>query len=150
MCKLRPGQGALLLFLSALALFGANTRALAQESNQELNFRPEVSYQAENLRDPFKNPIQEEAAAAAKDIGNVPELVPPKLTIQGVIWGGLFPQAIINNQVVKVGGNVEGAQIISIDKDSVTVYFGNRNIVLPSPASDNLSSSSTQAKQGGK
>jgi hypothetical protein len=94
--------------------------------------RPAVEYSAENerLKDPFQKPasLQEtdQTPAEAKPL--------PALAVQGVIWGGRFPQAIINDTVVKVGDTLEGVKVTKINKDGVIVFFDNREYNLSSPA----------------
>lgn len=96
-----------------------------------------VEYKAENLRDPFMGYLPK-----PKDLGTgpgkdrEPVIAPPQirplppLTIQGIIWGGKFPQAIINNKVVKTGDFIDEVKIIEINKEGITVSFDNRKYVL--------------------
>lgn len=87
--------------------------------------RPDVVYKAEGLRDPFQNPLTEASKPAAKPEGAAvaERHAPPSLSVQGLIWGGNIPQAIVNNKVVKVGDAIDGARVISIDKNGITVLF---------------------------
>jgi hypothetical protein len=108
-------------------------------------FKSEVSYQAENLRDPFINPIKDEISPRPDEVDPNAALAPfPAMKVQGIFWGGKFPQAIINDKIVKVGETIEGAQVVSIEKDLVRVFFINKEYALSSPASDNLASSSNK------
>lgn len=92
--------------------------------------RPEVQYNAQDSRDPFKGPSREQMVPAeTSGYGDKPL---PALTVQGIIWGGKFPQAIINNKVVKVGDIIEDTRVVSIDKDGVTVFFENQQYKLSS------------------
>jgi hypothetical protein len=98
----------------------------------EVIVRPRVDYDSEALKDPFmapgaQIPVEEEAAA----VENLPL---PTLTVQGVIWGAKIPQAIINNTVVKTGDTIEGARILSIDKEGVTIFFQGRQVKIPAPS----------------
>ncbi len=111
--------------------------------------RPVVEYQAENLRDPFKRKVTDikgaPASEEAKPTAAETQKPLPLLEIQGIVWGGTFPQAIIENKVVKTGdfikiGQAEAAKIINIDKEGVTVYFDGQNYKLPSPARGDKSS----------
>ena len=97
-------------------------------SPQESIARPEVVYKAGGLRDPFQNPLTEanELARKPEGAGVAESRVQPSLSVQGLVWGGNFPQAIVNNKIVKVGDTIEGAYIISIDKSGVTVLFEER------------------------
>jgi len=132
------------VLLSTGVLLGA-VRSQAEEAMP--SFKTEVSYGSENARDPFKSPIQPEQAAQGNASQPGQEVTPPALKVQGIFWGGNFPQAIINDKIVKVGDSVEGAQVVSIDKNSVDVFFVNRQFKLSSPASDNLATSSQQRKK---
>lgn len=108
-------------------------QAYAQESG---NFvKPEVSYTAMNLRDPFKSLIlpESETKGFQEDIATL-DVLPIPLTVQGIIWGPDLSQAIINNKVVKVGETIDDAKIISIEKDFITVFAVNKQFKLPSPA----------------
>ena len=94
--------------------------------------RPKVDYTAENLRDPFQG-VSVSKGAVAGPTGTV---ALPKLEIQGLVWGGKFPQAIINNKVVKAGDMIEGVRIVDISKDgsSITVFFEGKQVDLNAPA----------------
>jgi hypothetical protein len=114
--------------------------------------KPGVSYTAENLRDPFANPVQSDLSPDAGETAvNLPEVHLPTMKVQGIFWGGKFPQAIINDKIVKVDDKIEGAQVTEITKDSVTVFFSNKQFVLVSPATDNLEASANKkdVKKGG-
>lgn len=99
--------------------------------------RPSVEYNAQNLRDPFQVLTTEETEEGER-LSQMEETPPPNLTVQGVIWGASFPQAIINNKVVKVGDTIDGARVVNIDKDGVVVFFEGRQYNLPSPAAKTL------------
>lgn len=109
--------------------------------------RPVVEYQAGNLRDPFQRAISIKDAQGPEETKSATQTQKPLplLEIQGIVWGGIFPQAIIENKVVKAGdlikvGQAQEAKIISIDKEGVTVYFDGQNYKLPSPARGGKSS----------
>lgn len=113
-----------------------------QQVQVEIIERPSVEYNAEGLRDPFDvliaKPIIPESSQS-KENTDIQEGTPPLLTVQGIIWGGMFPQAIINNKVVKVGDTVQEAQIISIEKDGITVLFKDKQFYLSSPGTEQTS-----------
>jgi len=108
----------------------------------EVIVRPKVEYKAGDLKDPFQRYKEEKIPPGAqqKESGLS---TPPSLTVQGIIWGGRFPQAIINNKVVKVGDTIEGARVISIDKEGITLLFEGMQYNLPSPAAGALPSKKT-------
>jgi hypothetical protein len=84
--------------------------------------RPNVTYKARGLRNPFERPNKKGQDAGARSDSQKDKAF-PNLSVQGVIWGGKFPQAIINNKVIKVGDTLEDVDIVSIDKEGVTVLF---------------------------
>lgn len=87
-----------------------------------------IEYKSETLRDPFRGLKIE---AEPKQKGEPKPL--PTLTVQGIVWGGNFPQAIINNRVVRIGDTVDGAQVVDISKDNIIVEFEGRKYNLSSP-----------------
>lgn len=108
-------------------------------SQEEVITRPTVEYTADGLRDPFQEPFAEKAGAEqAVTTGEEKPL--PSLTIQGLVWGGRFPQAIINNKVLKVGDIIEGAQVINISKDGVSLLFDGKLYELQSPVAETVPS----------
>lgn len=100
--------------------------------------RPRVEYDAGNLRDPFTSLIATiEKVPGSRESQNQEEskeFNPPVLTVRGIIWGGKFPQAIINDKVVKAGDTIEGAQVIDIKKEGITCFFQGRQFNVSSPA----------------
>ena len=121
-----------IIFLSLLKLETA-----IPESGPENSLESAVVYDAEGLKDPFKPPeIKKEAQLPAKvSKQQEPKIVtPPSLIIQGIVWGGSLPQAIINQKIVKIGDTLEGARIIDIKKDGVTIAFQDQQFSFPAPA----------------
>ena len=102
---------------------------MAPEGYQEAN---KIEYKSEDLRDPFQEEKIEIEEQPQVQIETKPL---PSLQIQGIVWGGGFPQAIINNKVVRVGDTIEGVRITDINKSGVIVFFGNRqyNLSTSSP-----------------
>jgi len=126
--------------------------ALAQENkDDEVIARAIVEYKSGQLRDPFQSYIisekKEEQVAAQKDTGSIkPVLDLNKIEVQGIIWGGKIPQAIVNNKVLAVGDLIEGAQILSIDKGGITLNLSGEIINLPAPGQGAISKN---IEQGG-
>ncbi len=88
-------------------------------------------------RDPFQPPAIATADAAAlgpRNDGGGGAATP--LRLQGIVWGVQPPKAIINDRIVTIGESVNGAQIMAIDRDGITVeYQGQRAVLrLPSPS----------------
>lgn len=81
-------------------------------------------------------PVPLEAEAKEKKIEE-PETFNPStpLIVQGLAWGEAKPQAIINNKVFTIGDVIEGAEVIEISKEGVTLLYKNRRYTLPSSVS---------------
>lgn len=95
-------------------------------------------YTAYQLRNPFQSLIPAKApepvvVAAASPLVTAPVALPepPPLDIQGLLWGGELPQAIIGHQVYRVGDSVSGMTITEIDYHGITVEYHGESIVYP-------------------
>jgi len=106
-----------------------------------------IEYKSEDLRNPFEEEKIEIQQEQPKEEAQVKPL--PSLEIQGIVWGGSLPQAIINNEVVSVGDTIEEARITDINKSGVTVFFGNRQYNLTTSIL-NSSKDSKNIPQGSK
>jgi len=108
-------------------------------------------YTAGDLRDPFKSLLlieprrerQEETVSAAST--EVPVSPPPHLAVQGVLWGGSQPQAIINHKVYRVGDTIEGVTILSIGRQGVTVDYQGNSVLYA--ASDEMQGENPESHQ---
>jgi len=130
-----------LLFLAGIA-FCAAFVAWAEESSFT---RPPVQYKAAALRDPFTNNLPKKGGAAGDTKGG-----PPTLTVTGVLWGSKTPQAIINSKVVKIGDVIEKAEVIDINKEGVSVRYGEQEYLLNSPAVADTKQKKADDTKGGK
>ena len=54
----------------------------------------------------------------------------PTLKLQGIFFIGSKPEAIINRQVVSEGDSIEGAKVVKVAREGVTVSFGGREVLL--------------------
>jgi hypothetical protein len=135
----------------------------AQESNSSMEvLRPKIEYKAGDLVDPFqpmqlpreeeeKKPVSEpKAVEQPKPEVKPAELSIPTLKTQGLILGGSFPQAIINNKIVKIGDTIEGAVIENIEKDKITLIFEKRQFSISTPSTEPNVSKKTQGVQDEK
>lgn len=52
------------------------------------------------------------------------------LTLNGIMYIGGEPRAIINGNIVEVGGSVGAAKIQAINEDNVLLNYGDREVVL--------------------
>ena len=64
----------------------------------------------------------------------------PVIQISGLIWNSDQPQAIINNQIVKVGDQIEEWTIQKIDKDGIEISARGNKILIPTDFSVGSSS----------
>jgi hypothetical protein len=84
----------------------------------------DAAYSASGLRDPLKSLLPkptpaELAGEAAPPVKEPPP--PPAITIQGLVWGGSEPQAIIGGKLYRVNDTVDGAKILSIQRGGITI-----------------------------
>lgn len=104
--------------------------------------RPQVEYKSSQLRDPFQSYLTDgKKVQGLQGVGDLakPAINIDALRVQGIIWGGKMPQAIINNQVLAVGDRVDGFPILSIDKDGVSLDVPGEVINLPAPGYEKTS-----------
>lgn len=142
-----------ILNFSAVSVFAVpNAIKLIEELEKKTQERKEplregVAYTAGGLRDPFKWLITGQLAADERGQGETVIAVrqaqpPPPLTVQGVIWGGVLPQAIVNNQVVKADDVIEGGvKIINIAREGIKIFFDGRQYNLIAPAGEKCAES---------
>jgi len=89
----------------------------------------QARYTASDLRDPLQSllpePRKPEATRPQEShtVSARAPSPPPSLRLEGVVWGGAEPKAIIGQGVYGVGAVVEGATIKSIGRDGITVEF---------------------------
>lgn len=126
-----------LMVLSGILVFFAEAKEEAKKGDWV-----QVEYTSSNLRDPFKSPFDMDRQIIPRDSGPAMELPTIKpvlshLTVEGMLWGGKMPQAIINNQIVKPGDIIEGAEIVNVTKEGVQVlYKGFEYTIRPSTLED--------------
>jgi hypothetical protein len=112
--------------------------------------REPAIYLAQDLRDPMKSllpeaPKPQRANVRPTGVQQLPPS-PPSLRVQGLLWGGREPQAIIDDAVYKVNDTVKGAKILEITRDGVTIeHLGTP--VFYSPTGGEQGSMSRQAQQ---
>lgn len=102
------------------------SQALQEE---EKIIRPVAVYRGRLFNDPFRSRKKNDTSGRI-----ISEPVLPLLTIQGIVWGAEVPQAIINNQVMRVGDSVGGAHIVDIKKEGIKVIFQGQGYTIPAPA----------------
>lgn len=110
--------------------------------------KPYLEYNAYHLRDPFEDLLTRKTEESRKAEAEMAvDTSPPPLDIKGLVWGGKTPQAIINDKVVARGDVIDGAEIIDISKDGVTVLYKKRIYKLSSPASNDMAAGNEEVNQ---
>lgn len=113
---------------------------------------PQISYAPQSSRDPFKDflPAKRDAQAQEGAIRGQAEAAVqlPTMKLQGVIWEGRMPQAIIDSGVFTVGDKINEAEIKSIGREGVTLLYKGQIFLLPSPG--RVLEAELLRKQGGQ
>ena len=107
-------------------------------------------YTADEARDPMESllpmppsPSTPKSQGAVKE--SPPPPPPPILRIEGLLWGGPEPKAIINGAVYKMDDVVQGARILTIDRRGVTVeHFGTPVFYAMTSAPDGAAKGTTR------
>ncbi len=86
-------------------------------------------------RNPFdlvkkEKPPQDAAAVTEEPKAVIPDNPPDQLNLSGIFWNQDKSTALINNEVVKVGSQMESYTIVDIKKDTVIVTNGRRAFEL--------------------
>jgi hypothetical protein len=102
------------------------------------------AYTAQNLRDPLvsllpKPKLPEQKPKPAVGEAEKAPLKLPELVVNGLVWGGSNPQAVINGKLYSVGEAVEGATLTAIAADGVTLEFQGQMFQISSNFQNNLS-----------
>jgi len=59
-----------------------------------------------------------------------PVIIPPTLSLQGVIVGEDMHEAIINDTIVPLGGSIEGAKVYSVSQKGVGLVYKGKKFFL--------------------
>jgi hypothetical protein len=112
------------IFLSNSKILNRNTVVFSQEAD-----RMDSDFKPVRIKDPFLSlfPKKEPEVKNVEQVVPVKkeEIKPPELSIQGLVWGKIAPQAIVNNKVVSVGDIIDEARIIGINKEGIRILFKN-------------------------
>ncbi len=114
---------------------------LAQQkdtNNKKKGIAP-VDYTGAQYRDPLELPIElrtpiksvaETAIEKGRKIEKEEEIVLPAFTVQGMVWGGVRPQALINEGLCEKGDIIKDAEIADITKEGVTLIYKNKKFII--------------------
>lgn len=79
-------------------------------------------YSGEAYESPFKPCLPQKGIVIIP--GPVEAETPiPSLRLEGIVWGGLFPQAIINGSIVKEGDKISDAEVVKIEKNEIKLSY---------------------------
>ncbi len=91
------------------------------------------AYSAHDVRDPLKSLLPAPPSPSGQAVVTAARPAPIESwqarEVQGVIWGGSEPKAIIDQEVYGVGDLLDGATIVAIDRSGVRLRRGDREIV---------------------
>ena len=89
------------------------------------------SYSENRYKDPFEpllaQEVKEEEGRQEGIISETEETL-PDMIVQGILWGGNFPQVIIDMEVYKAGDRLKNidAQVFRIEKGVVFISYGEK------------------------
>ena len=83
-----------------------------------------VEYTGRSFGDPFDS--GETGAAPVESGQGAAEI--SSMSLEGLVWGAEYPQAILNGQIVKIGDTLEGYEVVAIDKTGVQLRAGGREV----------------------
>ncbi|MDP8260057.1 MAG: hypothetical protein P9L96_03540 [Candidatus Gygaella obscura] len=125
-------------FLVFFLILGFLNSAMAAIDERQL-----LIYDCVSFRDPFEPtlPIDlmrpEKKKASQKITMREEKINPPTFSVQGVIWGGDIPLAIIDNSVVKIGDVMKDASIVDIKKEKIEFVYKGRYFEIPTTYATN-------------
>ena len=135
-------------FLILAAIDDGSLFVLAQQkdTNNKKKAIVPVKYTGAQYRDPLELPIElrtpikpvkpviettlEPVLEEVKEVEIEKEIVLPTFTIQGMVWGGIKPQALINGQLCEKGDTIRGAEITDINKEGVTFVYKDKKFLF--------------------
>lgn len=81
--------------------------------------------------DPFyyENPGEGRAGLFGNFLEDLP-LPGEALQLKGIVWSDNVPTVLINNEVLKIGDEINGYRIVNVGQDFVTLRSGNERLQL--------------------
>lgn len=148
-CYLLPN----VIFLLVIAVFikdalGQNQSVKPKKDSEIDSLRPKVDFVGSVSKKPFYNFLKKEIQKVFK-AEEEQVVLAPNLAIQGLIWGGELPLAIIDNRVLKVGDVINGYTIDKIDKNGVVLSVSGKLFKVSPPSLTQVNNAAT-SQEGGK
>lgn len=133
-------KAAMTAWITASFIIAFEPSACAQTPETQPEPAATAQYTSEHLRDPFEAYISRDVVPmSAESLAQEENFTPPPLAITGVTWGSSFPQAIINNQVVKAGDMVGDVEVVAISKQGIIFQYNKQKFTMPLPSGTNSS-----------
>lgn len=129
-------------------VFAQNQPAKPKKDSKNDSLRPKVEFVATVSRSPFYNYLKGEMQNVVK-VEEERVVAAPNLNIQGLIWGGRLPVAIIENSVLKVGDVINGYKVDKIDKNGVVLSASGTSFRIGPPSLTQLNNVA-KIQEGGK
>ncbi len=116
--------------------------------------RPSYTAEAAARRDPMVSLLPDQTQASESPAtGRTPSdntawRAPPvggALSVEGMVWGPARTQALINGTLYEVGDAVEGARIVSIEREGVTVERDGVQVLVTTPPPASVSRADQRA-----
>ncbi len=98
---------------------GKNLKAKKAKKDKPVDY-PTVEYQIVDKGDPFCSPL--DILEMGLPSSNVGKVALPRMNLHGFTWG-YEPRAIINDQVVRKGDSISGAEVLEIKKEGVILIY---------------------------
>lgn len=78
-----------------------------------------------DTRSPFQIPdgLKERLREITLERKDIESIQLPQLTTEGLVWGGRYPQVIINGRVLRIGDSIEGAMVKDINRKGVVLIY---------------------------
>jgi len=130
------------LWLCIFILSTGSSLALPDSEEVYINpFIPKLPEKKPEIVEEVIVPTAEEIPPIAEEKGEVieppkPVITPPSLTINGLVWNSEFPQAIVNNQIVKLGDTIEGVTVVGIHREGIDITFEGTQFTINKDAND--------------
>lgn len=114
------GRGVVIIFIMSVMPLVRSGLIFAQG-----NIHKEIKYLGANYRDPFLSFIPEQKVEK-----KIEKVSFPSLNLNGLVWGGSKPQAIINNTVVGKGDKIQGVEVVDIKKDGIVLIYNGEEFFM--------------------
>ena len=123
--NLPPKKNFLKLGIVLIFLVGAGYLLINYLPKKEIKL-PEKQKEKEILL----SPSAQEAKPPLPQRQTPQKEAPISLTLSGILYSKELPLAIINNQTLKIGEEIEGAKILDIKEDRVIIEKNNKRVTL--------------------